>query len=232
MFRLLTRPVQPFSFRRSLASTVLLNRSWEQETVAALRIEARSRGLSTKGNKATIIARIQQHDTILSTPTAAPSRHASTEVVAFDARVSTPETVPAPAGEKGIAPGIPPASETARSTTAFSSVTLPDLTKPYPTPPIQVPYLPDFWESSTISKKAPEEQEQPLPKILLVAGGEAHHISAVTQSLEDTDTAPTETVVSSSAGPQRSDGIVSDVLDDLGLGSWAETKKNWRKFLS
>ncbi|KAM6500481.1 hypothetical protein JOM56_003495 [Amanita muscaria] len=212
MFRLLPRPVQPFSFRRSLASTVLLNRSWEQETVATLRTEARSRGLSTKGNKATIIARIQQHDIILSTPTAAPSRHASTEV--------------------GIAPGIPPASETARSTTAFSSVTLPDLTKPYPTPPIQVPYLPDFWESSTISKKAPEEQEQPLPKILLVAGGEAHHISAVTQSLEDTDTAPTETVVSSSAGPQRSDGIVSDVLDDLGLGSWAETKKNWRKFLS
>lgn len=33
--------------RRSLASTVLLNRSWETETVAQLKTETRARGLSS-----------------------------------------------------------------------------------------------------------------------------------------------------------------------------------------
>jgi hypothetical protein len=189
--------------------------------------------LSTKGNKATIVARLQQYDTP-TTPLYSPpsTRFASTEAVTPDVQVSAPEIVSVPSGEKGIASGIAPKAKVTYSAKAFLSTALPDLAKPDPVPSIQIPYVPDFWESSNTSRKAPVEQ--PLPKVLVVADANAHHNSAVTQNLLE-ETVSSDTVPPSTEpgpGSSQSDGIVSDIVEDLGLGSWAETKKNWRKLLS
>ena len=76
--------------------------------------------------------------------------------------------------------------------------------------------------------------EQLLPKVLVVADANAYHNSAVTQNLLEETVLSDAIPPSTEPGPGSSQpsGLVSDIVEDLGLGSWAEAKKNWRKLLS
>lgn len=131
--------------RRSFVSTVLLSRTWENETVLELRKEARVRGLSTyvstspfsrpdddhsRGNKSTLIARIQEHEENGAAPSPPPrtSRNASTN------------PVPPKATSQAASPGIPLAAQPGRlsSNSDFSAIKLPNLSRPPPNVPVQV----------------------------------------------------------------------------------------------
>ncbi|KAF8625823.1 hypothetical protein AX15_005203 [Amanita polypyramis BW_CC] len=218
MLRLALSPSVP----RSFVSSVLLARPCQNLSLADLRTEARARGLSSKGNKATIVARIQQHDASLAAPTTASPA---------GVQVSQPESVPPPAGENGIAPGIPYSSQFS-SAEPFLNIKLPDLTQPDPIPPVQIPYVPDFWDSS-ISRRAPAEQ--PLPKVLVVTDANAHHAGAPTHlQLENVASRPEAAPKNTTPEPcpPETRGIPSDIAEDLGLAPWEEIKKNWRRVLS
>ena len=91
------------------------------------------------------------------------------------------------------------------------------------------PYLPDFWESSTPKKVV---EEQPLPKLLVVGDASAHHVGGPTHNLPE-ETIRTEVSEGAKAEPSLpgTGGIFSDIAGDLGLGSWGEIKKNWRRIL-
>ncbi|KAF8636541.1 hypothetical protein AX17_003353 [Amanita inopinata Kibby_2008] len=242
MLRALIARRPPLPQRRSLVSTVLLNRAWEDASLSDLRKEAKARGLSSKGNKATVTARIQQHDggganasnatQHRNHPSITPARYASTEATLSEVQFSVPEIVPAPAGEAGVAPGIPPHPNKTNSDRTMWNITLPDLTQPDPLEPVQIPYVPDFWQSSTQLKKAPEEEE-PSPKLLVVADASAHHAGGPTHNLVE-DTVLVETVQpwAENVKGSQSGGLLSDIADDLGLGPLTEIKRNWRKFLS
>ncbi|TYJ58441.1 hypothetical protein B9479_000647 [Cryptococcus floricola] len=58
-------PIAHHARSRSLASAVLLSseRNWKTETVVGLKAELKKRGLSQKGNKATLISRIESAET-------------------------------------------------------------------------------------------------------------------------------------------------------------------------
>ncbi|WVQ73090.1 hypothetical protein IAR50_002653 [Cryptococcus sp. DSM 104548] len=60
-----TTPIAHHVRSRSLASAVLLSseRNWKTETVVGLKAELKKRGLSQKGNKATLVARIESAET-------------------------------------------------------------------------------------------------------------------------------------------------------------------------
>ncbi|THH08657.1 hypothetical protein EW146_g8925 [Bondarzewia mesenterica] len=117
---------------RSLVSSVLLTRTWENESFAEIKKEARQRGLSVKGNKATLITRIQQHDrrtvhdSLSTAPPPTQSRNAS--------------TVPA-------SPSSPTTSDLPKQ---YLDIKIPDLSTPEPELPIQIPFVPDFWDSSRV----------------------------------------------------------------------------------
>ncbi|KAJ8487892.1 hypothetical protein ONZ51_g3891 [Trametes cubensis] len=149
---------------RSFVSTVLLTKAWENETVNELRKEARKRGLSAVGNKATLITRLQQDDkrrTLSVEPvSAAPqpqARHAST--------LDTPTEVP----------GIPSTAEPNYPKYNLE-IKMPNVSEPEPESPTPIPFLPDFWESSKVKKEAapPEPAHTPKPKVMTVAGDITH----------------------------------------------------------
>ncbi|KAK2466877.1 hypothetical protein APHAL10511_001135 [Amanita phalloides] len=135
-----------------------------------------------------------------------------------------------PPEEEGIAPGIPPNSTQFSSSAQYLNIKLPDLTQPDPAPPVQIPYLPDFWDSYT-ARKAPAEQ--PLPKLLVVGDGSIHHTRGPTHILLE-EIAQSETVnedAKAERHPPRTAGILSDMATDLGLGPLEEIRKNWRRML-
>ncbi|THH33963.1 hypothetical protein EUX98_g281 [Antrodiella citrinella] len=164
-----TRPVA--SQRRTFVSTVLLTRSWDNDTVATLRQEAKSRGLSHKGNKATLITRLQQFDQHN------PMQH-----------VSSPMTPPSPpvqhtrSAHTTEVPGVPSSAEPPVTIPNFPKYALPlipDASRPIPQPTAQIPFTPDFWESSRVkaAEQAQEIPEAASPNLIAVAG-DASHISA------------------------------------------------------
>ncbi|KAL4247297.1 hypothetical protein ABKN59_008532 [Abortiporus biennis] len=144
--------------RRHFVSTVLLTRNWENESVVNLRKEAKSRGLPQSGNKATLITRLQQFEEKRNfTPPPAPVqqqvRHASTTEV----------------------PGVPSSSEPPvlphNYPKELLDVHIPDTNIPIPELPVQIPFVPDFWDSQLV--KAASEKEPPPPSsphVLAVAG--------------------------------------------------------------
>ena len=145
-------PIRPQ--HRHFVSTVLLSRTYEDESVAGLKKLLKDRGLSQyvvllscplapthlayrTGNKSTLITRIQQYDQLKTleavhhptVPAGAHARNASS--TASGVEVSGP------------VPGIPPAAqpEASLSKSAFTNINLPDLSQPVseaPTPIVRV----------------------------------------------------------------------------------------------
>ncbi|EKM55611.1 uncharacterized protein PHACADRAFT_256346 [Phanerochaete carnosa HHB-10118-sp] len=148
--------------RRGFVSTVLLTRDWSNKSLGALKREAKQRGLLQTGNKATLITRLQEfeRDQALQSPTPVPQqqqvRHASNVEAAGVPSSSQP--APAP-------PSYPK---------EFLAVRIPETHHLAPEPPIAVPFVPDFWDSSKVkAESSPPQAEQPSnPKVLTVAGAE------------------------------------------------------------
>ncbi|KAF5381085.1 hypothetical protein D9615_003991 [Tricholomella constricta] len=201
------RPVAP----RNFVSSVLLTRTWENESVAELRKELKNRGLPQKGNKANLILRIQEYD---SDKTLAAIASHDPPVPATIRQMSTPAAVHA--GE-GVAPGIPPASQrTCATTEAFMNINMPNLWKPVPEFPIQIPYVPDFWDSS-VTAVCPEAEEA-LPKLLVVAGADTHLSGGPSHKLVDENAAvDTDTTSASATQNSKEGGIWDDIADDIGI---------------
>ncbi|KIM87140.1 hypothetical protein PILCRDRAFT_299859 [Piloderma croceum F 1598] len=141
----LRTPIHPLP--RYLVSSVLLTRTYENESVAELRKLAKDRGLSPKGNKSTLITRIQEHEqhkTIQAVssaqdplvPASVQVRHASSASLATSgSEASSP------------VPGLPHAAQRldGLGSTAFTNVNLPDLSQPdpeLPTPIVSVKFPP------------------------------------------------------------------------------------------
>jgi len=180
-----------------------------------LKKEAKKRGLSQstprQGTKATLISRIQEHD-----------QNAVGERVPR----SPPQVVPGTrnASTQAATPGVPPSSQPASASSSPPMIIrLPDLSQPDPEVPVQIPFLPDFWESARPKAKSPELA---LPKILVVGGTAAVHSGEPTliiqnhHELTSIDEYSPESIKSDtkSASPSRG-GIWRDLADDIGLPS-------------
>jgi len=198
--------------QRPFVSTVLLSRTWESETVVELRKQAKARGLSTKGNKSTLIARIEEHEnsaTSTPPPTRTPGtiRSASTNVV--------PPASPKKTSQ-AASPGIPLA---ARPDTKpdFLAIKLPDLSQRPTNAPVQVPYVPDFWNSARPKSDAPLEPE--LPKLHVVSGSVTHYDGGPTYNLEkhQEGDSPSTTVQADNPPASKEVGFWADFWESFGL---------------
>ncbi|KAK7054843.1 hypothetical protein VNI00_003306 [Paramarasmius palmivorus] len=211
--RSLHRPI----LHRNFVSSVLLNRPLEQFTVADLKKEARSRGLSSSGNKTSLIHRIREHEKNLSSSAVAP------EAVAAEVS-QAPE---------GIAPGVPP--EAAPTAPYKFHVIIPDAAYDEPEPPIQIPIVPDLWDSSAkVEQPEPTSTEEQLPKLVVVAGAETLQGGLTHNLLDTNDLTPSEEVTSSTPStptPPGKAGFLDDIVEDLGLPTRSEMKKGlWKIF--
>jgi len=205
MLRVLRALPKPLA-RRNFVSSVLLSKSWENETVAEIKTELQKRGLSRTGNKSTLISRLTEHEKqkqleSLVSPTFIQQRSASTVTVV------------------GETPGVPPAAEPTTSLPAgFSATTLPDLSQPYPEPPVQVPFVPDFWESSK-NKPKPATPESTGPKVSTVASAATHHGGGPSHALHDV----VEPVPTKKPAAPVNGGFWFDVVNDMCLPTSVET---------
>ncbi|KDR81651.1 hypothetical protein GALMADRAFT_239727 [Galerina marginata CBS 339.88] len=193
------RPVQPNC--RSLVSSALLSRAWQNESIAELRSEAKLRGLSAKGSKAALASRIEDYEKNLAFP---GSRNASTTQ-------ATPTTSPPPS----IIPGNPELPPTSHK--AVFDVKIPNLSQPAVQEAVQVPYLPDFWQSSAPS--IDPVSEEPQPKLLVVAGVDTHHGGGPSHNLLDLGSGSSKIASATEKAIEilRTDSLLDDILQDLHL---------------
>ncbi|KAF8559792.1 hypothetical protein OG21DRAFT_490356 [Imleria badia] len=206
--------VLPTAHRRTFVSTVLLSRTWESETVVELRKEAKARGLSTKGNKSTLVARIQEHEehnlsSTSSIRTPGTIRSASTNIVPPLSHKKT---------SQAASPGIPLADQPDSAKPDFLSIKLPDLSQPPPNAPVQVPYVPDFWNSARPKADPPLEPE--LPKVHVVSGSVTHYDGGPTYNLEKPqESGSLSTTVQADDPPATSKevGFWAEFWESLGL---------------
>jgi len=177
---LATRPTQ----RRFFVSSVLLTRTWENESTSVLKRELKDRGLSPKGNKSTLIPRILDHEQ-------RQSRNASTAI-----------------------PGIPPSQHPTETLEEFTNINLPDISQPDLEADVQIPFVPDFWDSSLV-KTASAVSEPPLPKLLVVAGVDTHHGGGPSHNLHDEHHPSRDSSVHAST--MAPSGFWEDVAQDIGI---------------
>ncbi|KAH9484211.1 hypothetical protein JR316_0003691 [Psilocybe cubensis] len=217
MFRLALSPSRTHTwapaFSRSLVSSNLLSRTWQNETISDLRSKAKRRGLSAKGSKAAIASRIEEYEKLQAH---SGTRHAST------AQHSSAE-VPGN-------PGLPPVSAA-----DIFNIQIPDLSQPPPPAPIQIPFLPDFWNSSHYAAPVEETvKEEILPKLLIVAGAETHPNGGPSHNLLDLnvdDVAPKVDASPNVTESKRSDGLLDDIAEDLGFPPVKDIKAGlWKLF--
>ncbi|KAJ3491603.1 hypothetical protein NLJ89_g11325 [Agrocybe chaxingu] len=99
-------------------------------------------------------------------------------------------------------------------------------------PPIQIPYVPDFWDSSNVFSSP--ELDEPHPKIVVVAGAETHIGGGPSHNLFDTLEESTEGVAPAESGPkfEHSDSLLDDITEDLGLPPAKEIKASFWKMFS
>ncbi|KAI0928464.1 hypothetical protein AcW1_005702 [Taiwanofungus camphoratus] len=184
------------TYSRTFVSTVLLTKAWENETVNDLRREARRRGLPQQGNKATLVTRLLQDDekkVLAASPLVSPRvRHASTTEVP-----GIPSTAPPPSWPK-----------------EFMNVKLPNLAKPDPEPQIQIPFVPDLWDSSRVkAESTPRPAEPSTPKMIAVAGSATHHGGGPTHHLVN----PEVELASETPSQPGPSGFWRDLAEDLNL---------------
>ncbi|CCM02413.1 uncharacterized protein FIBRA_04511 [Fibroporia radiculosa] len=196
------RPSTKFQ-SRSFVSTVLLTKAWETESVSELRKEAKSRGLSQQGNKATLITRLRKDDeqkAISPAPPVSPQvRHASTTEVPGIPTTEVPPPLPKTYPKE------------------FLDVKMPTASEPDQEPRIQIPFLPDLWDSSRIKAESIPTSAQPdnsTPKMVAVAGSATHHGGGPTYSLSNFESEDSTTTNASEAGPS---GFWRDLAEDLNI---------------
>ncbi|CAK5277684.1 unnamed protein product [Mycena citricolor] len=115
----------------------------------------------------------------------------------------------------GLAPGIP---FTPLAPSSFMDVKMPDMSARIPLPQPQIPYMPDFWESS-VSRDADNASEMVLPKLSVLAEpGTASH-NLLDASLLAESTSSSSVASPSSVGPDGQNGLLEDIAEDLGLPS-------------
>ncbi|RDX56730.1 hypothetical protein OH76DRAFT_1395849 [Lentinus brumalis] len=196
------------SQRRSFVSTVLLTKAWENETVSELRKEARKRGLSANGNKATLITRLQHDEkqrAFAPEPTsAAPQvRRASTST-------ETPTEVP----------GIPSTAEPTYPKYNLD-VKIPKAAEPEVEAPVPIPFFPDSWDSSKLKHESLPAQPVPStgPKVVVVGGeethpggGPSHNLYSPSSSSESSPTSAPRPAPKTAVGQ-----LLVDMADDLGV---------------
>ncbi|TFY78341.1 hypothetical protein EWM64_g5667 [Hericium alpestre] len=194
---------------RNLVSSVLLTRTWENKTVADLKEEAKKRGIPARGNKATLITRIQEHDQRLAAESvASPEPPAHTRNASTAAAPSTSSPPPPP-------PSVYPKN--------FLEVKIPDLSASPPEPPIAIPLVPDLWESSRIKAEteAQPAEEPTAPKIVVVAGSSTHAAGGPTYNLEPafdvTFESPPTSATTTRVPPLDEQGVWADIAEDLCL---------------
>jgi len=186
--------------------------------VAELKRESKIRGLSPRGHKATLIQKIQEHDR-------SNANDLSIPVAARD--LSTSSTFPA----QGVAPGIPSVTQSMPDSRQNFMVNIPEVPHADPEFSVQIPYVPDFWDSS-VSVDSPQ-MEEPLPKLLVVAGADTHPGGGPSHNLLDANLHhETSDVKNNSTTQSSSEGkIWDDVTEDLGLLSLREMKAGfWKTF--
>ncbi|OSX65288.1 hypothetical protein POSPLADRAFT_1032096 [Postia placenta MAD-698-R-SB12] len=193
---------------RGFVSTVLLTKAWENEPLNDLKEELKRRGLSHRGNKATLVTRLRTDDKAKSL---APAPSSVSPQAAQQVRhASTTEVPGVPSAE---AP--PPLPKTYPK--QFLDVKMPDFSQPDSESPIQIPFLPDLWDSSRIqaesAPKSPSVEEE-LPKMVAVAGSVTHHGGGPTYNLSNTEA---DDLFSSSASHTGPSGFWRDVAEDLNL---------------
>ncbi|KAJ6596943.1 hypothetical protein DFH09DRAFT_1133161 [Mycena vulgaris] len=106
------------------------------------------------------------------------------------------------------------------------SFAMPDISLQSPRPQVQIPYLPDFWESSPA--KSPQPAEPPLPKLSVVSDLDTVH----SHNLHDENAAPaTQPAQAPRAMSSGKGGILRDMSEDLGIPSAQEIKTGVSKFL-
>ncbi|KAF8163341.1 hypothetical protein B0H34DRAFT_695068 [Crassisporium funariophilum] len=230
MFRLCRIPAHSSIFRpwsqRNLVSSALLMRTWQNETIGQLRQEAKILGLSPKGNKATLISRLEEHEKNVAYEPVLPTLSAGVR------HVSTGST-PSASSE---APGIPemPQIPIPSTLASFLDVKIPDLSQSDPLPPVQIPYVPDFWDSSPVVET---EAEVVLPKLLVVAGSDTHHGGGPSHNLLDITLSSDGIGASSSSSPPMvthssgERGLLDDMAEDIGLPPTKDVKSAiWKLF--
>ncbi|KAF9564605.1 hypothetical protein CPC08DRAFT_705146 [Agrocybe pediades] len=223
MFRLTRFPLQvtrlPAANFRGLASSALLSRSWQNETLAELRNEAKNRGLSTKGAKSALIARLEEYEkNHVASPSPAGIRQVSS--------TASPAEPPASAE----VPGNPEQSSSSVSV-PFWDIKMPDLSQPEPVEPIRIPFVPDFWDSSALEQPSGPKEET-LPKIVVVAGanthrggGPSHNFVDASEDGHQEQTSSTQATTASS----RSGSLLDDIAEDLGLPPVQDIKSCLRR---
>jgi hypothetical protein len=155
-------PTRPLP--RYLVSSVLLTRTYENESVAELRKLAKDRGLSpfvqsfsrsnfalkifySKGNKSTLITRIQEHEQH-KTIQAVSSAQDPLVPAGVQIRRASSASLPTSGSEASSpVPGLPQAAQRldGLGSTAFTNVNLPDLSQPdpeLPTPIVSIKFPP------------------------------------------------------------------------------------------
>jgi len=217
-------------------------------SIGELRTEARSRGLSTRGSKSILASRLEEHEKSTSTTTSnmAGTREASTlssaptsftsnvaksavDVVGAREASSLSSTPSSPSANPTEAPGNPepPVVPTAPYRL---EIHLPDLSLRAPLPPVQPPYVPDFWDSS--APPTPVLEEEALPKVVVVGGAATHHGGGPTHSSLDLQSHDPEES-SPTSHPERSDSFLDDIAEDLGLPPIADRfKKGLTSFIN
>ncbi|KAA1471119.1 hypothetical protein DENSPDRAFT_837047 [Dentipellis sp. KUC8613] len=196
-----------FHASRSLVSSALLSRTWENKTVADLKDEARKRGLPVKGTKATLITRIQEHEQRSAAEAVAPANPPAQIRKASTTTVSSTHSTPPPSAYPR----------------QYLDIKIPELNTPIPEAPVQIPFVPDNWESYRVqaqAEAAASTGEPETPKIVVVAGSSTHALGGPTHNLETAvDVAPLGAAESTPSSPEAKGlrGLLNDVADDLGL---------------
>ncbi|KAI0093884.1 hypothetical protein BDY19DRAFT_919440 [Irpex rosettiformis] len=161
---MLRKPVLNALQRRSFVSTVLLTRNWENETVNVLKNEAKKRGLLQTGNKSTLVSRLRDFEREQVSQSGPPP------VIQQQVRLASTTEVPGIPSSSRPSP-IPP-----NYPKEFLDVKIPDVSQLPPEPPVEAPFVPDFWESSRVKAELappPPPESSPI-KVLAVAGAATH----------------------------------------------------------
>ncbi|KAI6150425.1 hypothetical protein BKA82DRAFT_4115493 [Pisolithus tinctorius] len=207
------------SLQRTFVSTVLLSRTWENETVVALRKEAKLRGLSTKGNKPTLIARLQEYEEIRAAPPPQNPSSPGRDVPGASRKVSSRAT-PASDPASPLPPQAAPSSEQQKPSVSaeFFAFKMPDSARPTLPSSAQVPYLPDFWDSAKLNSTVTDPDPEP-PKLHVVGGAATHHDGGPTYLLEKHSEADTVQSVADVADKVIviKSGNLQEVFADLGI---------------
>ncbi|KAF9535305.1 hypothetical protein CPB83DRAFT_841544 [Crepidotus variabilis] len=102
-----------------------------------------------------------------------------------------------------------------------------------PETPVQIPFVPDFWDSVKPSE-VPKHAAEPIqPKIVVVGGAGTHHGGGPSHNLSDvSETASRgDSAAQASTKFERSESVFDDIAADLHLPPVNEIKANfWKMF--